>query len=120
MTKDKYSSIGQFIKERREELGLTQQVLADQIGVMPATLSLYESGNRNPDLNRLAVIADKLHVPMATLLDIEIPEADIDIALRAQGIVDRSDVADIKKHIQALKYMRGRQKDEAKQTESKK
>lgn len=102
---NKYQSIGQFIKAKREELGLTQQQLANKLEITAATLSLYESGDRNPDLNKLEKIAKELEVSMAALLDIEIPQADLDIALRSEKL-GNDDIKEVRKYIQTLKYAR--------------
>lgn len=100
-----YSSISQFIREKREQLSMTQDELASKIGVKAATISLYESGNRNPDLDRLKKIADAFDIPMATLLDIEVPKENLDIALRSEKL-DVKQIEEVKRYIQMLKYER--------------
>lgn len=52
-------SIAQTIKQRREELGITQDYLAEVATVSLRTLKAIESGKGNPTLssiNKLAVV----------------------------------------------------------------
>lgn len=47
------------IKERREQIDLTQRELAEAVGVAVPTISMYENGKREPDgqtMTRLAAI----------------------------------------------------------------
>lgn len=102
---NKYKTIGQFIKDKREELNMTQEFLANIIGVTAATVSLYESGDRSPDLEKLDKIANALSVPLAVLLDIEMPEVDLDIALRSEEL-DQKQISEVRRYIRLLKYER--------------
>ncbi len=104
-----YSSISQFIKDKREQIGMTQDELATKVGVKAATISLYESGDRNPDLDRLKKIAEAFEIPVATLLDIEVPKENLDIALRSEKL-NAKQIDDVKRYIQLLKYERQTQK----------
>lgn len=45
------------LKGLRENKGITQQDLADQLGIARNTISGYETGARIPDLERLYAIA---------------------------------------------------------------
>lgn len=49
--------ISERLKKVREELGLTQQGLADRLGVSLRTQQNYEAGKRAPDADYLAAIA---------------------------------------------------------------
>lgn len=113
-----YKTIGQFIRVKRDELGFTQEELGNKIGVSTATISLYESGDRKPELDILGKIAIALGVSMTALLDIEIPDADLDVALRAQNLNHR-DIKEVRQYIKSLKYAR-RFQNQAKQDEGKK
>ena len=56
-------ALGDRIRMRREELGLTQLQLAQKIGVEEATISRYESGSiKNPPQKKLHKIIDVLGV----------------------------------------------------------
>ena len=53
-------SIGKRIRERRKELGVNQQTLADLAGVGINTLLAIERGEGNPQLSTLMAILDTL------------------------------------------------------------
>lgn len=53
-------SIGKRIRERRKELGVNQQTLADLAGVGINTLLAIERGEGNPRLSTLMAIFDTL------------------------------------------------------------
>lgn len=59
------------LKAARKKAGLTQLELAKKIGTTKSTISLYESGKREPDILRLKAIADALDVTCDFLLGIE-------------------------------------------------
>jgi transcriptional regulator with XRE-family HTH domain len=50
------------LKELRKILGLTQQELADKIGVKRNTIATYESGKADPSSRTLADICEKFDV----------------------------------------------------------
>lgn len=52
--------IGKWMRERRKELGVTQQTLADLAGVGINTLLAIERGEGNPRLLTLMTILDAL------------------------------------------------------------
>jgi transcriptional regulator with XRE-family HTH domain len=62
------NEIGRRIKEAREEQGLTQKDLAVAIGVNPATLCWYETGQTCCSIPALLRIIDYLQIPMSALL----------------------------------------------------
>jgi transcriptional regulator with XRE-family HTH domain len=55
-----YSDLTKAIKERREDLRVTQETLAELSGVGLRTLNQFESGKGNPTLQTLQKIADVL------------------------------------------------------------
>ncbi|MBR6779365.1 MAG: helix-turn-helix transcriptional regulator [Clostridia bacterium] len=57
------------IKEIRIVKGITQKVLAEKVGLNPATLSKYESGKIIPDALILKSIAKVLNVDINVLYD---------------------------------------------------
>jgi transcriptional regulator with XRE-family HTH domain len=63
-------TIGTKIKNRREELGMTQSELAEKIKITQPGLSLIESGKNNPSAPLLIVIAMQLNLPSGELLHI--------------------------------------------------
>lgn len=58
------------LKYAREKKGLTQKEVAEGIGVAKSTYSLYESGNREPNVQTIKRIADLLNVSADDLLGI--------------------------------------------------
>lgn len=52
----------------RTENGYTQDGLADMLGISRSAVSMYENGNREPDLETLEAIADLFKVDMDYLL----------------------------------------------------
>lgn len=61
--------IGDKIKFRLKELGLTQKDLAITLNISPSTLSGYITGYRTPDINTISVIANALKVKPSYLID---------------------------------------------------
>lgn len=59
------------LKTARERRGLSQKEVAENIGVAKSTYSLYESGNREPNVQTIKKIADLLNVSADDLLGIE-------------------------------------------------
>lgn len=61
--------LGNRIKELRESRGITQAQLADRLNVTRSTVANWEAGNRLPDLNMLAHLADFLDIDTTVFLD---------------------------------------------------
>ena len=59
------------LKAARERKGLSQKEVAENIGVAKSTYSLYESGNREPNVQTIKKISDLLNVSADDLLGIE-------------------------------------------------
>ena len=59
------------LKTARERKGLSQKDIAESIGVAKSTYSLYESGNREPNVQTIKKIADILSVSADELLGID-------------------------------------------------
>lgn len=64
-------TFGDKLKKLRKGLNLTQQQLADRIGVAKSVVSYYESGNRYPSYDVLVNITHVFHVTTDYLLDVE-------------------------------------------------
>lgn len=58
--------IGSRLRYLRKQDCVTQQQLADKIGVAKSTISMYENGQREPDFETLEAIADFFNVKMST------------------------------------------------------
>ena len=54
------------LKNLRLQDSLTQSDLGSRLGIAKSTISLYESGKREPDFETLEKFADFFNVPMST------------------------------------------------------
>lgn len=59
------------LRSAREHKGLSQKEVAERIGVAKSTYSLYESGNREPNVQTIKKISDVLNISADKLLGIE-------------------------------------------------
>jgi transcriptional regulator with XRE-family HTH domain len=67
-TRDNQSTpLGQAIRERREELGLTQEVVAASAGLATKRIWEIERRQTNPTHSTLLAISAALHVPVELL-----------------------------------------------------
>ena len=67
----------QIIKKLRLEKKLTQQEVADKIGITRPAYTAYESGKREPDFSMLQVLADLFGVSTDYLLAVLIRDTSI-------------------------------------------
>ena len=59
---------GDMIRKYRTEKGLTQKKLGELCGIADSNIRKYESGNQNPKIETLQIIADALDIPVNRLL----------------------------------------------------
>ena len=59
--------LGQAIRAQREQLGLSQEKLAEQCGFDRTYISMLERGKRNPSLLNLLKLAKGLQTSVSTL-----------------------------------------------------
>lgn len=59
------------LRTARERKGMSQKELAELVGVAKSTYSLYESGNREPNVQTIKKIADILSTSADELLGID-------------------------------------------------
>lgn len=57
------------IKKYRRQLGMTQDFLADKLGVSSSAISLWETGERKPDIIMLKKLTSILHCAADQLLE---------------------------------------------------
>ena len=60
--------LGKRIAFMRRRLGMSQEVLADKIGVTPGALGAYEQGRRSPSVGVLVALSRSLGVSLEFLL----------------------------------------------------
>ena len=63
--------IGQIIREYRKNKGITQEEMANRLGVTAPAVNKWENGNSQPDIMLLAPIARLLNITLDTLLSFE-------------------------------------------------
>lgn len=63
--------LGKKIRARRKELGMTQEDLADRLGLGHQALSRIEQGKMAPKMDRLPLIARNLKCTVADLFRVE-------------------------------------------------
>lgn len=83
--------LGMRVREVRKLRGLSQEKLAEKVGVDPKQISRIEGGKSAPSLDTLEAIAKHLQVEMKDLFDFEhlVPEERIeDQVLRLLGLMD--------------------------------
>lgn len=90
-------NFGCKLKELRTAQKMTQQQLADRIGVAKSVVSYYESGDRYPSYDVLIRIAHIFHTSTDYLLDFE-KESIIDVT----GL-SKEDIAVVRTVADALK-----------------
>ena len=80
-TKDFYRKFGKRLKDLRLQANMSQEELAEHVGVSIKTVSYWENAHNPVTLNKIPLIADTLNIPAYKLflfLDIEEETADND------------------------------------------
>jgi len=90
-------TFGERVKSYRKAKGMTQEALAKAIGVSKTTITGYELGNREPDVEKIKMIANALGVTGDDLLGTgfsanKIAPSVSDEAMRMARDYDRLDV----------------------------
>lgn len=70
------AKIGRFISELRKDEGLTQEQLAEKIGVTQKSVSRWETGKNMPDVSLLQLLSSELNISVSELLEGEKNEAE--------------------------------------------
>lgn len=82
----------------RKRSKLSQQELADRVGVARSSIGMYETGRREPDFETLEVFADFFNVNMDTLLG-----KSSDLKLEKPAPMAESELTDLQK--QAIEFL---------------
>ena len=96
--------IGEKIRLLRKKNDVTQDMLADQLGVTPQAVSRWESGVCYPDMNYLPLIADYFSVSMDELLcysSLQKAQRVREFMGAVEGLLDRDKVQE------AMELLRG-------------
>lgn len=73
---------GIFLKELRKEKGITQEQLAEKLGVSRRTVSRWETGSNMPDLDLLIELADYYDTDIREILNGERKSEQMDKELK--------------------------------------
>lgn len=68
-----YQALGKRLAQWRKAHNLTQQQLADRLGISQQTLAHYEVGRLRVAVSMLTTVADELQVPIEALIHDEQP-----------------------------------------------
>lgn len=90
------TSIGSYIARKRKEQNLTQEQLAEQLGVSNKTISKWENGKCMPDYSIIQKLCDTLHVTLPELMDGE------DAAEDSVRVYDEAQILDLLRRTQEL------------------
>ncbi len=97
------NTIGDRIKTKRKELGLTQVELGEKLHVTDRAVSKWEQNDGNPDFSLLPQLAEILGVTLDYLITGKVVEPlinldDMDATKRAIYLAKRDDVVNFKKY----------------------
>ena len=92
--------IGSYIAHKRREQNLTQEQLAQQLGVSNKTISKWENGKCMPDYSIIQTLCDALHVTLPELMDGE------DAAEDSVRVYDDEQILDLLRRTQELERQR--------------
>ena len=92
--------IGSYISHKRREKNLTQEQLAQQLGVSNKTISKWENGKCMPDYSIIEPLCDALHVTLPELMDGE------DAAEDSMRVYDDEQILDLLRRTQELERQR--------------
>lgn len=81
------STIGERIKKARELRNMTQSQLGEKLGVTGVTVMRYEKGQREPNIETIFNLAEKLNVSASYLLGV----VDLDGFISPDGFADPED-----------------------------
>lgn len=70
-------AIGKFISQKRKEKNLTQEQLAEKLGVSNKTISKWETGKCMPDYSVVKNLCEELEITIAELMDGEETEKSV-------------------------------------------
>lgn len=88
--------VGKFITQKRKEKNLTQEQLAEKIGVSNKTISKWETGKCMPDYSVIELLCEELNITLAELMNGEEDEKSL-------HPYDNEQIVEMLKEIQSLK-----------------
>ena len=95
------TAIGSYIARKRREQNLTQEQLAQQLGVSNKTISKWENGKCMPNYSIILRLCDALGVTLPELMDGE------DAADSSVRVYDDAQILDLLRRTQELERQKG-------------
>ena len=92
--------IGSYIAQKRRSLNLTQEQLAEKLGVSNKTISKWENGKSMPDYSIIQKLCETLNVTLPELMDGE------DAAENSVRAYDEEQILDLLRRTQELERHR--------------
>ncbi len=96
--------IGTIIKKLRTENNITQDTLANALGVTPQAISRWESEGGYPDIELLPMLADFFSVSTDELLGYKLSEREADLAKIKKELSRLSEVGTIDERLSYARY----------------
>ena len=101
-----YYEIGKRIRRYRKACGISQEELAERVGISVTHMSHIETGNTKLSLPVLVRVADELSVRVDALLsDSDAPDKTV-LSDEVCGVIDSFDVEDLPVAIEVLSSLR--------------
>ena len=95
------TAIGSYIAKKRREKNLTQEQLAEKLGVSNKTISKWENGKCMPDYSIIEQLCKELTVTLSELMDGE------DAADDSVRVYDDEQILDLLRRTQELERQKG-------------
>lgn len=95
------TAIGSYISRKRREKNLTQEQLAEKLGVSNKTISKWENGKCMPDYSIIEQVCRKLSVTLPELMDGEDATED------SVRVYDEAQILDLLRRTQDLERQKG-------------
>ena len=95
------TTIGSYIAQKRRAKNLTQEQLAEKLGVSNKTISKWENGKCMPDYSIIQKLCDALGVTLPELMDGE------DAADSSVRVYDDAQILDLLRRTQELERQKG-------------
>ena len=95
------TAIGSYIAKKRREKNLTQEQLAEKLGVSNKTISKWENGKCMPDYSIIEQLCKELSVTLSELMDGE------DAAEDSVRVYDDEQILDLLRRTQKLERQKG-------------
>ena len=90
------TAIGSYISKKRREKNLTQEQLAEKLGVSNKTISKWENGKCMPDYSIIEQVCKELSVTLPELIDGEDATED------SVRVYDEAQILDLLRRMQEL------------------